>query len=298
MHEPTVVVAGATGNLGGRIVEKLLQLGVSVRALVRQGASEDRVAKLRQLGATVVAVNYADARQLEQACAGACCVVSALQGLRDVIVDVQGGLLEAALKAGVPRFIPSDYSIDFTRLPPGRNRNLDLRRQFHERLCGSRIRATTVFNGAFMELLAGPMPLLLPKRRLVLYWGSADQRLDFTTVNDTAAFTARAALDAQAPRFLRIAGDQLSARELAQVASEVSGRRFRLLRAGTLRSLDVFIRLARLVAPGEKEVYPLWQCMQYMRDMFDGRAKLEPLDNDRYPGMRWTKVRNFLAGRL
>ena len=23
--------------------------------------------------------------------------------------------------------------------------------------------------------------------------------------------------------------------------------------------------------------------MQYMRNMFDGRAKLEPLDNDRYP---------------
>jgi len=29
--------------------------------------------------------------------------------------------------------------------------------------------------------------------------------------------------------------------------------------------------------------------------MFDGRAKLEPLDNDRYPGMRWTTVREVLA---
>jgi hypothetical protein len=26
--------------------------------------------------------------------------------------------------------------------------------------------------------------------------------------------------------------------------------------------------------------------MQYMRNMFDGRAKLEPLDNDRYPAIR------------
>ena len=35
--------------------------------------------------------------------------------------------------------------------------------------------------------------------------------------------------------------------------------------------------------------------MQYMRNMYDGRAKLEPLDNDRYPGMRWTTVRDVLT---
>jgi hypothetical protein len=32
-----------------------------------------------------------------------------------------------------------------------------------------------------------------------------------------------------------------------------------------------------------------------LRDMFDGRAKLETLDNDRYPGMRWTPAREVLA---
>jgi len=28
--------------------------------------------------------------------------------------------------------------------------------------------------------------------------------------------------------------------------------------------------------------------------MFDGRAKLEPLDNPRYPDLRWTTVRDIL----
>jgi hypothetical protein len=37
--------------------------------------------------------------------------------------------------------------------------------------------------------------------------------------------------------------------------------------------------------------------MQYMRNMFDGRAKLAPLDNDRYPHMRWTTVRDVLSAR-
>ena len=34
-----------------------------------------------------------------------------------------------------------------------------------------------------------------------------------------------------------------------------------------------------------------------MRNMFDGRAKLAPLDNNRYPGMRWTTAREVLSAR-
>lgn len=47
--------------------------------------------------------------------------------------------------------------------------------------------------------------------------------------------------------------------------------------------LGTLIKVARTVAPGEKELYPAWQGMQYMHNMFAGRAKLEPLDNDAIP---------------
>jgi nucleoside-diphosphate-sugar epimerase len=227
-------------------------------------------------------------------------VGSALAGLRDVIVDAQTALLEGAVQAGVPRFIPSDYSIDFTKLPVGQNRNLDLRRAFHERIDRVEISATTIFNGAFADMLAtGQMPTILFNLRRVVYWGSADQCMDFTTIDDTAAFTARAAMDAGTPRFLRIAGDQLSTRELAAVVGEVTGQRFRPLRAGGLGALGIMIKVARTIAPGgEKDLYPAWQGMQYTHNMLDGRAKLEPLDNDRYPGIRWTTVRDVLKRRF
>ena len=84
---------------------------------------------------------------------------------------------------------------------------------------------------------------------------------------------------------------------MAAVASEVSGEKFRLFRPGGLGMLGALIKVARTVAPGEKELYPAWQGMQYMYNMFDGRAKLEPLDNDRYPGIRWTPVRDVLSAR-
>jgi len=223
--------------------------------------------------------------------------VSALAGLREVILETQTLLLDGAISAEVPRFIPSDYSIDFTKFAPGQNRNLDLRRDFHKRLDESSISAITIFNGAFTDMLTGQMPLILFKLNRVLYWENVDQRMDFTTIDDTARFTASAALDPSTPRFLRIAGDQLSARELVTVVSDVTGQKFRLLRAGGLGTLSTLIKIARAIASGGNQLYPAWQGMQYMYNMFDGRAKLEPLDNDRYSGMRWTTVREVLSAR-
>jgi uncharacterized protein YbjT (DUF2867 family) len=297
MESPVVAIAGATGALGGRITRAVLQRGGSVRAIIRMNCDPDKVEALRKQGATMVEVDFSNIPELTKACQGASCVVSALSGLRDIIVEMQTSLLGAAVDAGVPRFIPSDYSIDFTKLPPGTNRNLDLRREFHERLAKAPIAATSILNGMFTHLLTGEAPVILFKFKRVLYWADADQLLDFTTWDDTAEFTAAAALDSSTPRFLRIAGDQINARGLAEVASQVTNEKFKLFRAGGLRRLELMIKLARSVSPQRDAIYPAWQGMQYMHNMFSGRAKLEPLDNERYPGMRWTTVRDVLASR-
>ena len=268
-----------------------------MKALVRPGTARDKLERLHKLEVAIASVDLTSPSEAAAACTGSSCVVSALQGLRDVIVDAQTVLLDGAVTAGVPRFIPSDYSIDFTKFPAGQNRNLDLRREFHQRLAQRSIAATTIFNGAFADMLTGQMPLILFRFHRVLYWGSADQRMDFTTIDDTAAFTASAALDASTPRFLRIAGAELNARELAAIATEVTGEKYRLFRAGSLATLSMLIKIARTLSPGENKSYPAWQGMQYMRNMFDGRAKLTPLDNDRYPGLRWTTARDVLAAR-
>jgi len=297
MDNSIIVLSGATGNLGGHIANALLERGAKVRAIVRHGSAPDKLEELRKRGAEIVEVDFNDVHELTRACSGGSCVISALSGLRDVIIDTQTLLLDAAVKAGVPRFIPSDYSIDFTKLLPGTNRNLDLRREFHERLDKAPIAATSILNGMFTHLLTGEAPVVLFKLKRVVYWEDADQLLDFTAMDDAAEFTAAAALDSSTPRILRIAGDQVSARGLVDVASEVTKEKFKLFRAGGLRRYEKLIKFTRAVFPQSGAVYPPWQGMQYMHNMFSGRAKLEPLDNDRYPGMRWTTVRDILAAR-
>ncbi len=297
MDNTIIILAGATGNLGGRIARALLKRGANVRAVVRHNSNPEKNEELRKRGAASAEVDFNSVPELTGACSGGSCVISALSGLREVIVETQTLLLDAAVKAGVPRFIPSDYSIDFKKLSPGTNRNLDLRREFHERLDKAPIAATSILNGMFADLLTGEAPVILFKFKRVVYWEDADQLLDFTAVDDSAEFTAAAALDSSTPRFLRIAGDQLSARGLADVASEVTKEKFKLFRAGGLRRYEKLIKFTRAVFPQSGAVYPPWQGMQYMHNMFSGQAKLDPLDNDRYPGMRWTRVRDVLAAR-
>jgi nucleoside-diphosphate-sugar epimerase len=146
-----------------------------------------------------------------------------------------------------------------------------------------------------MDLLAGQAPVILFKQRRVFHWGSADQPMDFTTIDNTASYTAAVAMDPSTPRYLRIAGDEISARGLASAASDATGKRFRRLRPGGLRAFNVLIALTKRFAPGANELYPPWQGMEYLRDMLSGKAKLTPLNNDRYPEIRWTSVREFLA---
>jgi nucleoside-diphosphate-sugar epimerase len=297
MDNAITIIAGATGNLGGRIARAILQRGANVKAVVRRNSDPEKVEELRKRGAAIAEVDFNSVSEVTAACRGGACVISAMSGLREVIVEAQARLLDAAVKAGVPRFIPSDYSIDFTKLPAGTNRNLDLRREFHERLDKAPIAATSILNGMFTDLLTGEAPVVLFKLKRVVYWENADQQLDFTTMDDSAEFTAAAALDSSTPRFLRIAGDQISARGLMEVASEVTGETFRLLRAGSLKRLAALIKFTRAVFFMSSALYPPWQGMQYMHNMFSGRVKLAPLDNGRYPGMRWTTVRDVLAAR-
>jgi uncharacterized protein YbjT (DUF2867 family) len=292
----TIIVAGATGDLGTRLARAAVARGAKVRALVRPGTTRERITALEAIGTDPWAVDFGDAQALAHACRGVVCVVSALNGLGETILDAQTRLLDAALGGGAARFIPSDFSIDYRALPTGTNRNFDLRRAFRTRIDTAPIMATSVFNGAFADMLNGEMPLIQRRVRRVLYWGSADTTFALTTKDDVASYTAAAALDPAAPRNMHIAGAQVSARDLAALMGEVTGKPHGLIRAGSLGTLARMIGVTRRLFPARDQVFPAWQGMQYLHNMFDGRAPSAPVDNARYD-VAWTNLRAVLADR-
>jgi uncharacterized protein YbjT (DUF2867 family) len=294
----SVLVAGATGDLGHRIVRELLVRDARVRVLTRPGSGaaaalyggDDRI--------DVVEAAYSDHVALMAAVAGVDVVVSAVSGTRPVIVDAQRALLAATVDAGVARFVPSDYSSDYRQIALGSNRNFELRREFAAHVDAAPVKATSVLNGAFTDMLTGQAPMILFDRHKVLYWSSADQVLDFTTKDDTARVVALVALDADAPRVVEIAGDQVTARDIARTMTELTGTPFTVQWAGTTGALSAASKVMRRLSKGPDETFPAWQGMQYFVSMFSGQAQLHHVDNDRWGAHTWTTVRDVLSDHL
>ena len=281
------LVVGASGRMGAKIARELLARGASVRVTQRE-----RPVAIQ--GAESVTADLADAASLARACEGVDVIVSAVQGLRDVIVDGQTRLLRAAEGAGVARMIPSDYSLDFFATREGDNRNLDWRREFDRALDASRVRGTSVLCGAFRDLLLvgaiGPDPTSGALRA----WGDPDQPYDFTLTDDVATYTAAVALDDGAGRVVRIAGDTQSPRALAAIFAEVRGVPVPVESAGSLADLSALIDRMRATDPAPADTFPVWQRLQYTRDMASGLGRLAPLDNARYPSITPRTVRDVL----
>lgn len=107
----TVLVTGATGLIGGHVVEALRRRSLAARALVRPG---EAVGRLEGLGVEIVRGDLADAKSLPAAVAGVervlhCAARTGPWGpeaeYRAANVSGLSALLEAALAAGARRFV-------------------------------------------------------------------------------------------------------------------------------------------------------------------------------------------------
>ncbi|KAJ5712420.1 oxidoreductase CipA [Penicillium malachiteum] len=110
MFPQKFAVAGGTGNLGPTIVEALIDANFEVIILSRSSFHNvDPRAKLQ-------VVDYAFLESLTAALTGQDAVVNVLPS-KIIPVEIHFQLIEAAHKAGVKRFLPSEYGCD-TSHPP------------------------------------------------------------------------------------------------------------------------------------------------------------------------------------
>ncbi len=290
----TIAVAGASGDQGQRVIQELCLLGVKVRALIRQPLSVDLEKQFKKLNVDIIEVDYQNNSSLKKACLEVGCMISTLSGNREVIMQSQVELLKACTEAKVKRFIPSAYSIDFKAVQIEKNRNLAVLREFDQVLATAEIRSTTILNGAFADMLTGQAPFILFAIKRVIYFSSADQKMDFTTRDNVATYTAHAALDETAPRVLRIAGDEVSARDLASMMTRIENKNYNLFKLGSTSGLSLVIKFIKNLMGSRGGKYPIWQGLQYMHNMFSGLGKFTKVDNDRYDGIQWTPIESVL----
>lgn len=106
-----VALAGATGNLGSDILKALLAAGFEVIILTWQGSKSADTLPAHS-NPKIISIVYQDTKNLISALQGIDAVVSALAPLS---LNVQKSLIDAALAAGVKRFIPSEFGADMTK---------------------------------------------------------------------------------------------------------------------------------------------------------------------------------------
>ncbi|MCT2583710.1 NmrA family NAD(P)-binding protein [Actinophytocola gossypii] len=293
---PIAFVAGATGTLGGLIVESLRRRDVQVRALVRPGNAEGRQALDGRPGVEVVEGDIRDSvDSLGRTLDGVGVVISAVLGDADVIVDGQVNLLRAAEKAGVARFIPSDFSYDLFRLDPDDNAYSNLRLEAHKAFGESPVAVTSVLPGAFLDVVHQPYFEHVDwEAGTFSYWGDGDQPIEFTSYADTAEWTAEVALDPTPGPTVRVAADILTTRGLHQTLERASGRRLEPRRLGGLDDLKAEIERRKA---GSTNVFD-YLALQYAWVMNTGKASFDRLDNDRYPGVEPTRAEEFYRRAL
>jgi hypothetical protein len=125
-----------------------------------------------------------------------------------------------------------------------------------------------VLNGCFIEVFWGFFGVYRKATRSLHFYGSADQDLDLTTMDDTAAFTAEAALDPDAPTLFRVAGEKTNVNTLKAVYEEVTGQELTLVCEGSTDELRSKIQTLRAENPGNEFAYAPYM---YQLPMFDGR---------------------------
>ncbi len=284
-----VLVAGANGSLGSKIVSQLAKnKNIQVIGLVRDLNKAPNMDNVQFVQADICVLD----EKLKNAVQGVKTVVSAVQGGPEVTLTGQLNLLRVAEEAGVTKFIPSDFSFNMFALDPNEHLDCTPRVHFASLLEKSRIpQHHHVLNGCFMEAL-NFLNIYDPKEQTISYYGSEDQSLDFTSMDDTAKYTAALAVDFSAPNGpFHVVGESVSVKQLASILEEVHHQTVTLIRKGSTADLKMLTQ--QLIKRDPSDVFS-YLAYIYQLPMMDGRAKLHP-QNARYPHIVPQTWKQFLS---
>ncbi|MEV0905552.1 SDR family oxidoreductase [Streptomyces hokutonensis] len=225
-----VLVVGATGSLGSKVVDELLARGKNVRALVRPASDAGR---LESRGVRIARGDMLDIGSLVAAMNGADAVVTTAAGYTrggknatDIDTIGNANLAEAAHRTGIRRFVLTSILTS--------DQTPDVPHFWHKKLAEDKLEQLGVpfvalRPGAFLDQVATMAGNPLDKGRLI-WMSKATVPLTFVHTSDLAAYLA-AAVDAQAANGERIdiGWDRpVSMREVADLMGHRAGRKIKV----------------------------------------------------------------------
>ncbi|GAA1538354.1 NAD(P)H-binding protein [Nocardioides humi] len=213
----SLVVTGATGQLGRLVVSSLLAKGVPADQIVALGRDEERLAALAALGVTTRRVDYADAAGLADALAGAdrVLLISGSEVGRRLVQHQN--VVDAAKAAGVGL-------LAYTSIANADTSGLALaaeHRATEEAIVASGLRHAFLRNSWYTDLYTGQVPTYVEHGAVL--GAAGDGRVSAATRADLAEAAAAVLLLEEPRAVYELGGAAFTLAELAAAVGEATG---------------------------------------------------------------------------
>lgn len=199
-----IAIAGISSRLALLIAEELvkrqpiIELRGSCRDLCKlpQWLQEDPRVTLIQSGPY-------DPAALGSLVEGCDVVICCYLADNETMFEAQKFLIDLCEKNGVARYVASDYTADYTKLKYGDIVIKDPMKQIKAYLENMSVRGVHVLVGLFLESFWELFGFWNPTENTLSYWGSGNERWEFTSYRTTAQYVSAVSLDPDAKGLLK-----------------------------------------------------------------------------------------------
>lgn len=194
----TVGIAGITGKFARELTSALFKYpNITIKGYCRDPS------KVPQAFASKIALVKGDAfdtSAIRSFVAGCDVVVCCYLGDDKVMTDGQKLLIDACAAEGVPRYLSSDWSVDYTKLELGQLFPKDPMIHVKAYLdAQDKVKGVHVLVGAFMDVIFSPLfGVWNDASTTIKYWGTGDEIWEATTYQNAAEYTAAVCADRNA----------------------------------------------------------------------------------------------------
>ena len=203
MPVKVVGIAGITGKFARCILDNLLKdPSLSIRGYCRDPTKlPDAVQSSSRVQITKgESTDYASLRSFVQSCdVVICCYL----GDNSLMIGGQKVLVDACEAEGVPRYVASDYSLDFRKLEYGQLPAKDPMKHIQEYIESKpNVTGVHVLIGVFMDIFFSPyFQVFDSQTKTFAYWGTGQEVWEATSYANASEFVAAVALDENAVGF-------------------------------------------------------------------------------------------------
>ncbi|KAJ3544622.1 hypothetical protein NM208_g2954 [Fusarium decemcellulare] len=297
MSSLTVGIAGITGKFGRLLASKLLQnSNINLRGYARDPTKV--IPSIAESPRVQLFKGEAfDDASIKPFVTGTDVIICAYLGGDDLMIDGQKKLIDACDEVGVPRYVASDWGLDYTKLKLGelfpKDPMIHVKAYLETK---KNTKGVHILIGGFMDPVLSPFfNIWDPQSQTLRYWGEGDEPFEDTSYENAAEFTAAVVADESAYGIKKYLGDRKSINEIAATFQKVYGIEPKLERLGCLEDLKTKMHALREQNPADIYTYmPLF----FMYYWINGQTFVGPeTDNEQYKEVKPETWEDFMAKR-